>query len=117
MNQHEKMNYVEFLAKDLQSVKEFFISVFDWKFTDYGPEYTAFSDEGLNGGFYKSNNFSTTSNGAGLIVFYSNFLEDTYSKIKNSSGKIMKEIFEFPGGKRFHFSDPCGNEFAVWSDT
>lgn len=116
MNQHEKMNYVEFPAKNLQSIKEFFSSVFAWKFTDYGPEYTAFSDEGLNGGFYKSDKSSSTTNGATLVVFYSNSLEKTYTKIKNSSGKIIQEIFEFPGGRRFHFSDPCGNEYAVWSD-
>ena len=116
MNQHEKMNYVEFPAKNLGSVKEFFTSVFGWKFTDYGPEYVAFNGEGLDGGFYKSDKSSLTANGATLIVFYSSVLEETYVKIKNFKGKIIQEIFEFPGGKRFHFSDPCGNEYAVWSE-
>jgi len=116
MNKHERMNYVEFPAKDLEGTKEFYTSVFGWKFTDYGPEYAAFSDEGLDGGFYKSENSSTTANGATLIVFYSNALQETYTKIKNSSGKIIQEIFDFPGGRRFHFSDPSGNEYAVWSD-
>jgi len=115
MNKHEKINYVEFPANDLKSIKEFFSSVFGWKFTDYGPEYIAFSGEGLDGGFFKSDKISTTQNGAALIIFYSNSLEMTYEKIKLSSGKILKEIFSFPGGRRFHFCDPCGNEFAVWS--
>jgi predicted enzyme related to lactoylglutathione lyase len=96
MNEHEKINYVELPAKDLQSTKIFFTKVFDWSFADYGPEYIAFSKEGLDGGFYKSDLSS--------------------SKIIDADGSIIKPIFEFPGGHRFHFSDPNGNEFAVWSD-
>jgi len=116
MNIHEKINYVELPAKDLNAVKTFFISVFNWKFTDFGPEYTAFSDESLNGGFFKSNLISSTTNGSALIVFYSKNLENTLTKIEKANGKIIKSIFEFPGGRRFHFSDPSGNEYAVWSD-
>jgi len=117
MNQHEKINYVEFPARDLDKTKSFFKNVFNWKFIDYGPEYTAFSNQGLDGGFFKSDLFSTTTNGAALIVFYSENLENTQSKINSSGGSIIKPIFTFPGGQRFHFADPNGNEFAVWSDT
>ncbi len=116
MNEHEKINYVEFPAKDLQTTKTFFTKVFDWSFADYGPEYIAFSKEGLDGGFYKSDLSSSTTNGSALIVFYSNDLEATQSKIENAGGSIIKPIFAFPGGSRFHFSDPNGNEFAVWSE-
>ena len=116
MNEHEKINYVEFPAKDIEATKAFFNSAFGWEFTDYGPEYTAFTNEGLDGGFFKSDLSVSTETGSALIVFYSHALEDTQSKIKNSGGTITKPIFSFPGGRRFHFRDPSGNEYAVWSD-
>jgi predicted enzyme related to lactoylglutathione lyase len=115
MNEHEKINYLELPAKDLQASKDFFNSVFGWSFQDYGPDYTAFSNAGLDGGFYKADLCSSTANGAALIVFYSNNLEATQQKIEQANGVIVKPIFSFPGG-RFHFTEPSGNEFAVWSD-
>ncbi len=117
MNEHEKINYVEFPAKDLQATKDFFAQVFGWSFEDYGPEYTAFSHQGLDGGFFQSVLKSATSNGAALIIFYSHNLEATQTKIEHAGGVMMKPIFSFPGGRRFHFAEPSGNEFAVWSDT
>lgn len=116
MNEHEKINYVEFPSTDIQRTKTFFTQTFGWEFEDFGPQYAAFSSQGIDGGFYESELFSSTSNGAALIVFYSNSLEDTLDKIKVAGGTIVKEIFAFPGGRRFHFSEPSGNEFAVWSD-
>ncbi|SFG33659.1 VOC family protein [Neptunomonas qingdaonensis] len=116
MSQHEKINYVEFPARDLAVAKQFFEDVFDWSFTDYGTEYTAFSDAGLKGGFFKADLCSTTANGAALIVLYSPALELTLSNIEKAGGIVVKPIFEFPGGRRFHFTDPNGNEFAVWSE-
>ncbi len=116
MNKHEKINYVEFPAKNIEKAKTFFSNVFNWSFIDYGPEYTAFSNGGVNGGFFKSDLHCTTDTGSALIVFYSHTLEATLSKIEKFDGKIIKPIFTFPGGCRFHFSDPNGNEFAVWSD-
>jgi predicted enzyme related to lactoylglutathione lyase len=116
MNQHEKMNYVEFPAKDLAATKAFFESVFSWSFTDYGPEYTAFENQGLDGGFFKSDLSSSTEKGAALIVFYSNQLEATLAKVEKAGGSIVRPIFSFPGGRRFHFTEPSGNEFAVWSE-
>ncbi len=116
MNEHEKINYVEFPAKDIEAVKAFFIAVFGWSFTDYGPEYTAFSNAGIDGGIVKSDLTASGANGSALIVFYSKELEQTQSKIETAGGTIIKPIFSFPGGRRFHFGDPNGNEFAVWSD-
>jgi len=94
----------------------FFSQVFNWAFTDYGPEYTAFSNAGIDGGFYKSTLTASSENGGALVVFYSETLEETLKKIVQNQGEIIKEIFLFPGGRRFHFTDPSGNEFAVWSD-
>jgi predicted enzyme related to lactoylglutathione lyase len=116
MNEHEKINYVEFPAKDIEATKAFFAAVFGWSFVDYGPDYTAFSNEGIDGGFFKSELTSSTTNGGALIVFYSKELEQTQLKIMNAGGTTIKPIFSFPGGRRFHFGDPNGNEYAVWSD-
>ena len=116
MNKHEKINYVELPANDMEKVKMFFTAVFDWTFVDYGPDYMSFNDGVLDGGFYKSDKTSKTSDGSALIVFYSADLVTTQNKITDSGGKIVKPTFSFPGGSRFHFTDPNGNEFAVWSD-
>jgi len=116
MNEHEKINYIEFPANNIEANKEFFTTVFGWKFVDYGPEYTSFSTDGIDGGFFQSDLSSTTENGCALIVFYSNDLENTQTKIVDAGGKIVKPIFSFPGGRRFHFTDPSENEYAVWSE-
>ncbi|WP_028301923.1 VOC family protein [Oceanospirillum beijerinckii] len=116
MNQHEKLNYVEFAAKDLESTKAFFSKVFGWSFVDYGPEYSAFSNQGLDGGFFQSDSCSQTQTGGALLVFYSADIESTLDKVVNNGGDIIRPIFEFPGGCRFHFVEPSGNEFAVWSE-
>ena len=116
MNEHEKINYVELPAKDLEATKKFFTSVFGWSFIDYGPEYIAFSNEGIDGGFFKSDLAASSEKGGALIIFYSQNLEATQTKIENADGLIIKPIFTFPGGRRFHFTDPNGNEYAIWSD-
>lgn len=116
MNKHEKINYLEFPAKNIEATKTFFTQVFGWSFIDYGPEYTAFTNEGVDGGFFQSDLYSSTENGSALTVFYSNNLERTQANIESANGSIIKPIFSFPGGRRFHFSDPNGNEFAVWSE-
>jgi hypothetical protein len=116
--QHEKINYVEFPAKDLVASKAFFSQVFNWQFTDYGADYSAFSAQqaGLEGGFYRADLAASTYSGSALIVFFSDQLEQTEQKIEAAGGCIVKAIFPFPGGRRFHFTDPSGNEFAVWSN-
>ncbi len=116
-NEHEKLNYVELPAKDLIATKCFFQAVFNWSFVDYGPEYTAFSNQGLDGGFFKSDNCSQVSNGAALLVFYSRRIVATQDKVVDHGGVITQPIFDFPGGCRFHFTEPSGNEFAVWSES
>jgi len=116
MNEHEKINYIEFPSKDLQATKVFFTSVFGWSFVDYGAEYTAFSNQGVDGGFYRSDLTASMVNGGALVVFYSKDLENTQLKIEKAGGAIIRPVFSFPGGRRFHFTDPNGNEYAVWSD-
>jgi uncharacterized protein len=116
MNYHEKLNYVEFAANDLPATKAFFQAAFNWSFTDYGSDYAAFSNEGLDGGFYKAEMHSDADKGGALLIFYSNKLEETLAKVEKAGGKVNKAIFTFPGGRRFHFIEPSGNEFAVWGD-
>jgi len=107
------INYVEFKARDLEKIKEFYTASFGWSFTDYGPAYIAFSESGLEGGFEKTE--KEIVNGA-LIILYHENLESIKDKIIKSNGRISKDIYSFPGGQRFHFIDPSGNELAVWSD-
>ena len=107
------INYVEFMANDLNQVKTFYTRAFGWQFTDYGPEYTAFSESGLQGGFYFSE--EKIVQGA-LVVLYHHHLESVLETVKATGGSIVKDIFSFPGGRRFHFADPSGNELAIWSD-
>lgn len=116
MSEHEKLDYVEYPAADMEATRAFFGQVFGWDFEEFGPDYCAFSKQGLDGGFYRSELYSSTHNGSALLVFYSVDLEATRAKIENAGGRIEKPIFDFPGGRRFHFSEPSGNEFAVWSD-
>ncbi len=116
MNIHEKISYVEFPSTNLSKTKAFFSAVFNWEFEDYGPEYIAFTNDGLDGGFYKASTHCDAGKGGALIVFFSNNLNATQEKVLNAGGVIVKPVFNFPGGCRFHFADTTGNEFAVWSD-
>ena len=116
MKIHEKLNYVEYPTKNISATKRFFETVFAWTFTDFGSDYAAFSNEGLDGGFYTAHLCSNAQSGGALLVFYSNHLEATEAKIKQAGGIISTTTFDFPGGRRFHFTEPSGNEFAVWSD-
>lgn len=116
MSSHEKINYLELPASNIPQTQKFFSEVFGWKFEDYGSDYTAFFNAGIDGGFYTSELSISSQRGSALVVFYSQDLAVTQAKIEHAGGSIIQEIFSFPGGRRFHFSDPNGNEFAVWSD-
>lgn len=112
MREDGKIDYVEMPAGDLPALKSFYQDAFGWRFTDYGPAYAAFQ-EGLDGGF-------DTDPGAGLggalVVLYAHDLEAMRAKVEAAGGTVTRPIFSFPGGRRFHFTDPSGNELAVWSE-
>jgi uncharacterized protein len=108
-----QMDYIEFPATDISATKNFYSNVFGWKFTDYGPGYTSFEDGRMAGGFNKE---LQVAPGGPLVVLYGSDLEIVEAKVKAAGGKIVKEPFSFPGGRRFHFADPNGNELAVWSE-
>ena len=112
-DQHNQIDYIEFPATDIAATKNFYTTVFGWKFTDYGPDYVSFEDGRLSGGFEKTD---SVSKGGPLIVLFSSELEKTRQAVIAAGGTISKPVFTFPGGFRFHFLDPNGNELAVWSD-
>ena len=116
MNQAEqdrRVDYIEFLTTNIEESKRFYSEVFGWEFTDYGPDYTSFTDGRLAGGFTVA---PVVTAGGPLVVLYSTNLAEIEALINESGGQIVRQIFEFPGGRRFHFTDPSGNELAVWSD-
>lgn len=115
-NQHERLDYLEFPATDLQRTRTFFEETFGWEFTLYGPDYMDSASGGVMVGFFRSNLVAQTETGSVLVTFFSHQLESTAAKIEAAGGKIVKPVFEFPGGRRFQFIDPSGNEWAVWSD-
>ncbi|WP_455205316.1 VOC family protein [Kaarinaea lacus] len=114
--QENKINYIEIPVKNVAETKAFFAKLFAWEFLDFGPDYSSFVNAGINGGFYKSDNNGFSSEHSPLIVIYTSDLEKIKGKILSVSGKIVKNTFAFPGGRRFHFTDINNNEFAVWTD-
>lgn len=113
MRKNGKLDYIEMQAANgsLDSLKAFYSAAFGWTFTDYGPTYSAYS-EGLDGGFDTSSPRETKP----LPILYSENLENSLNAVLEAGGMIAKPIFAFPGGRRFHFIDPAGNELAVWSE-
>ncbi len=116
MNPENKIDYIEIAAQDPQQARSFFEKLFGWKFEDYGPDYCSFSDGRLAGGFYRADLAASQSRGGPLIVFYKANLEAAVARVTELGGAIIKDSYSFPGGSRFHFTDPNGNEFAIWSD-
>ena len=112
MREDGKIDYVELPAGDLLPVKRFYEQAFGWSFTDYGPTYAAFA-EGLDGGFQGD---AAAQLEKPIVVLYAHNLEAMEAKVRAAGGVVVKPIFSFPGGRRFHFTDPSGNELAVWSE-
>jgi D-aminopeptidase len=112
--EHDKrVDYLEFKVTDLEAAKAFYSGAFGWKFQDWGPDYASFEDGRLTGGFHLS---EEVIRGGPLVIIYAVDLEAVEASVRANGGTIAKEIFSFPGGRRFHFTDPSGNELAVWSD-
>jgi uncharacterized protein len=116
--QHPHINhaidYIELTAPDLKAMKRFYGEVFGWSFQDWGDEYASFSDGRVEGGLRQGK--PAAGSGAPLIILYASNLEETEARVRSAGAQITTEIFSFPGGRRFHFADPAGNELAVWSD-
>lgn len=114
-NIENSINYIEFPMRDDQdSIIHFYETIFGWTFTRWSADYISFSGAGLEGGFNREQGVMPTVPGA-LVILYSDDLEKKVEQIKASSGRIVRDIYPFPGGRRFHFLDPVGNELAIWS--
>lgn len=111
---HNTINYVEFPMTGPMATKAFYGAAFGWRFTDWGPDYISFASRGINGGFALVNE-PITPQSTPLIVLYVDNLEVSLEAVTQAGGQIIRPIYAFPGGRRFHFRDPNGNELAVWS--
>lgn len=113
--QHHTIDYIEFSVTDIAEAKRFYGAAFGWEFNDYGPEYAGIKKDagGEVGGMRLAENVQT---GGPLVILFSDDLEASLQAVRDAGGEIVTEPFEFPGGRRFHFTDPSGNELAVWSD-
>ena len=120
MNQYDRhINYIELPASDMVAAKKFYSAAFGWQFTDYGPDYASFAakEAGVDGGLRGDGEVRPASPDTGaLVVLYATDLEAMLARVQKAGASIVKPIFSFPGGRRFHFRDPSGNELAVWSD-
>jgi len=108
----KRIDYIEFPATDIAATRQFYQTVFGWSFEDYGPDYTSFQDGRMAGGFYRAE----AGGGKPLVVIYAADLAAMEARVTAAGGRIVKPVFSFPGGRRFHFADPGGNELAIWSE-
>jgi len=113
MREDGKIDYVEFGCPGVGPQKDFYAKAFGWTFVDYGPDYAAFegASAGLDGGFT-----ADTPDSRPLVVLFATDLEAKQASVEAAGGVITVPIFSFPGGRRFHFKDPAGNELAVWAE-
>ena len=112
---HHSIDYIELAVTDIAAAKRFYTAAFGWQFNDYGPTYAGIQgSEREVGGLVQA---ESVQSGGPLVVLYSNDLEATQQAVLEAGGVLVKEPFSFPGGRRFHFSDPSGNELAVWSES
>jgi uncharacterized protein len=108
-----RIDYIEFAVSDIERSRQFYGKTFGWTFKDYGPAYCEFSDGRLTGGFVKG---GPVAPGGPLVILFADDLADTQRRLEDAGARIVKPVFSFPGGRRFHFLDLDGYELAVWSD-
>ena len=109
-----RVDYIEIPTTDIGKAKAFFAELMGWEFQDWGPEYASFNDGRLDGGLRYSDEPAPAS--GVLVVFFSNDIERDRDRVVALGGSISQDIFEFPGGRRFHFLDTTGNEYAIWAE-
>jgi uncharacterized protein len=112
---HHGIDYIEFTVSDMAEAQRFYAEAFGWRFNDYGPDYAGIRrGDGEAGGFSVG---APVASGGPLVILYSDDLDDSLARVSAAGGVITHEPFDFPGGRRFHFRDPSGNELAVWTRT
>lgn len=113
MREDNKIDYIELPGTDLAATRGFYEQALGWTFTDYGPAYAAFDGAAVDGGI---NADPEDRSKAPLVVLYAHDLDAMQARLAAAGAKIVRPIYTFPGGRRFHFTDPSGNELAVWSE-
>ncbi len=113
MRAENRIDYIEIPATDLKKAEEFFSALFNWSFQNWGEEYTSFNDGQLDGGFRLAADVAPAT--GVLVIFFSTDLERDVERVQELGATISEPIFPFPGGRRFHFVDPTGTEYAIWS--
>ena len=111
---HHAIDYIEIAVTDIDAAKAFYASAFGWSLVDYGPDYAGIQGDGREMGGLRRD--SEVRAGGPLVILYSEDLEGSAEAVTAAGGAILEPIYAFPGGRRFHFADPAGNELAVWSD-
>lgn len=114
-NVNNSINYIELPLREKSATIAFYEKAFGWVFTDWGPGYISFSGAGVEGGFNAEAEPSPSGQGV-LVILYAMDLEKSEMAVKQAGGTIAKPAYGFPGGRRFHFLDPNGNELAIWSE-
>jgi uncharacterized protein len=113
-----KIDYIEFQTPALADSKAFFAKAFGWSYTDYGPHYASFAGAGIDGGFDGGvESDDAVGPKPALIVLKADDLAAAERAVIAAGGQIVKPAYAFPGGRRFHFREPGGNDLAVWSET
>jgi predicted enzyme related to lactoylglutathione lyase len=110
---HHAIDYVEIAVTDIDAAKAFYAAAFGWSLVDYGPEYAGIQHGGREMGGLRRD--AEVRPGGPLVILYSDDLEGSVEAVTAAGGRILEPIYAFPGGRRFHFADPAGNELAVWS--
>ncbi len=114
-NVENSINYIEFPMIDPEAIIMFYETVFGWEFQRWGEDYISFNGAEIDGGFNRQAEVNPARSGA-LVILYTKELQKKREQIRAAGGKIVEDIYPFPGGSRFHFADPSGNELAVWSE-
>jgi predicted enzyme related to lactoylglutathione lyase len=114
-HQHHAIDYIELTVTDVAVAKRFYAAAFGWRFNDYGPAYAGIQGNGREVGGLRAD--AAVTPGSPLVLLYSNDLDATVESVRSAGGRVVKEPYPFPGGRRFHFADPSGNELGVWSPT
>ena len=114
MRPERQIDYIEIPVTDPAKARDFFAALYGWSFEDWGPDYISFNDGRLDGGFRRAEEPAPAT--GVLVIFFSSELERDRDRVVELGGTISQDIFSFPGGRRFHFLDPGGNEYAIWAE-
>ncbi|MDE3723070.1 VOC family protein [Nocardiopsis sp. N85] len=116
-SQHHRIDYVEIPAADLEASKRFYAEAFGWEFNDYGPDYAGIRGPGGREAGGLTPHGPEHRGGGPLVLLFSADLDASVAAVEKAGGRVLQGPYAFPGGRRFHFADPAGNELGVWAES